>query len=93
MLLNESPCWLIKILFSPKRTTKTGKKVYIVHIGDRATLTLLLPRLFPYLGKRRQGQVQPCIDALALYKIWYSAGGRREMAKEGGKASANQNQP
>nr|YP_006666441.1 putative LAGLIDADG homing endonuclease [Trebouxiophyceae sp. MX-AZ01]AFQ93796.1 putative LAGLIDADG homing endonuclease [Trebouxiophyceae sp. MX-AZ01] len=50
--------------FSPTRLTATGKQVYIVHVGDRATLSTLLPRLFPYLGKRRQEAVKSCLDAL-----------------------------
>jgi len=41
-----------KNCFSPTRLTAKGKRVYIVHVGDRATLAMLLPRLFPYFGKR-----------------------------------------
>jgi hypothetical protein len=44
---------LRKNYFSPSRLTKTGKKVYICHVGDRSTLIYLL-RLMPYMGKRRQ---------------------------------------
>ena len=36
-----------KSCFSPTRLTAKGKRVYICHIGDRATLAMLLPRLFP----------------------------------------------
>ena len=69
-----------KKYFSPKRLTTTGKRVYIVHVGDRATLGTLLPRLFPYFGKRRQETVQKCLDE---WEMWYTAGNRREMAKRG----------
>ena len=72
-----------KSYFSPKRGTKTGKKVYIVHIGDRETLNSLLPKIYPYLGKRRQPQVQKCLDALTDWKKWYTAGGRSKMAAQG----------
>lgn len=44
---------------------------------------MLLPRLFPYIGKRRQESVQKCLDALAEWEIWYAAGNRREKAKQG----------
>ena len=60
-----------KNYFSPKRLTATGKRVYIVHVGDRATLGALLPRLFPYFGKRRQEVVQKCVVALA--ECWKSS--------------------
>ena len=72
-----------KKCFSPTRLTAAGKRVYTVHIGDRTTLTTLLPRLFPYFGKRRQEAVQECLDALTEWEIWYTAGNRREMAKQG----------
>lgn len=72
-----------KNYFSPKRLIATGKQVYIVHIGDRATLRTLLPRLFPYFGKRRQEIVNKCLDALAEWEMWYTAGNRREMARRG----------
>ena len=75
-LVNKRP-------FTPERLTATGKRVYIVHVGSRATLISLLPRLFPYLGKRRQEAVQKCLDALTEWEIWYAAGNRREMAKQG----------
>ena len=42
-----------------------------------------MPRLFPYFGKRRQETVQKCLDALAEWEIWYAAGNRGEMAKQG----------
>lgn len=69
--------------FFATRPTVTGKRVYIVHVDDRAILGMLLPRLFPYFGKRRQEAVQKCLDVLAEWEIWYAAGGRREMAKQG----------
>ena len=72
-----------KNYFSPTRLTAKGKRVYIVHIGDRATLAMLLPRLFPYFGKRRREAVKKCLDALAEWEIWYAAGNRRKMAKQG----------
>jgi hypothetical protein len=72
-----------KKYFSPKRRTVTAKQVYIVHVGDRKSLDILLPKLFPYFGKRRQQTVQKYLDALAEWKIWYSSGKRREMAKQG----------
>ena len=55
---------LNKSYFSPSRKTSKGKTVYTLHIGDRTILSYLLPRLFPYLGERRQKIVQQCIDAL-----------------------------
>lgn len=75
-----------KTYFSPARVTKTNKKVYNLHIGDRETLLVLLPRLFPYLGKRRQAQVQVCIEALEDWKKWLAEGGRSKMAKLGAEA-------
>ncbi|BDA51901.1 hypothetical protein COCOBI_pt-2040 (chloroplast) [Coccomyxa sp. Obi] len=72
-----------KKCFSPTRRTVTEKQVYAVHVGDRATLSWLLPRLFPYFGKRRQEAVQECLDALADWEVWYAAGKRGEMAKQG----------
>jgi hypothetical protein len=75
-----------KASFSPARVTKKNKKVYNLHIGDRETLLVLLPRLFPYLGKRRQAQVQVCIDALEDWKKWLAEGGRSKMAKLGAEA-------
>ncbi len=68
---------------SPTRLTATGKQVYIVHVGDQATLGTLLPRLFPCFGKRRQKSVKNCLDALDEWEMWYAAGNRREMAKQG----------
>ena len=35
---------------------------------------MLLPRLFPHLGKRRQTQVQICLDALEDWKKWLAEG-------------------
>lgn len=72
-----------KTYFSPKRRTVTEKQVYIVHVGDRATLSRLLPQLFPHFGKRRQQAVQKCLDALDDWEVWYAAGNRGEMAKQG----------
>lgn len=75
-----------KNYFSPTRVTAKNKNVYTLHIGDRATLLVLLPRLFPYFGKCRQVQVKFCIDALENWKKWLSEGGRSKMAKLGGEA-------
>jgi hypothetical protein len=46
---------------------------------------VLLPRLFPHLGKRRllKAQVQVCIEALEDWKKWLAEGGRSKMAKLG----------
>ncbi len=77
---------LNKMYFSPSRKTSKGKTVYTLHIGDRDTLIYLLPRLLPYLGKRRQENVQKCIDVLTAWQTWYAAGGRSEMAKQGALA-------
>ena len=75
-----------KSYFSASRKTSTGKTVYSVHIGDRATLSYLLPVLLPHLGEHRQKSVQECLDALTAWKLWYSTGGRKEMAKQGALA-------
>lgn len=75
-----------KTYYSPTRLTKKNKKVYILHIGDRETLLALLPRLFPYLGKRRQTEVEFCIDVLEDWKKWLAEGGRSKMAKIGAQA-------
>jgi hypothetical protein len=65
MLLNKN-------YFSPSRLTKTGKNVYICHIGDRTTLIYLLPKLLPYMGKRRQKIIQECLVELEKGKSWNS---------------------
>jgi hypothetical protein len=72
-----------KSYFKVSRKTSTGKTVYVVHIGDRATLLYLLPVLLPHLGERRQKRVQECLDALTAWQLWYSTGKRKEMAKQG----------
>lgn len=72
-----------KTCFSPKRRTVTEKQVYIVHVGDRATLSWLLPRLFPHFGKRRQQAVHKCLDALNDWEVWDATGNRGKMAKQG----------
>lgn len=74
-----------KTYYSPTRLTAKNKQVYILHIGDRETLLVLLPRLFPHLGKRRQAQVQVCLDALQDWEKWLADGGRSKMAKIGAK--------
>jgi len=66
-----------------KRRTSKNKTVYKLYIGDRATLRYLLPRLYPFLGERRQKQVQLCLNALAEWEMWYLSGGRSAMAKIG----------
>ena len=80
---------LKKNYFSSKRLTVKNKQVFICHIGDRATLNYLLPRIFPYMGIRRQQKIQQCLDLLVDYKIWYENGGKSKMAKQGGLAKQN----
>ena len=75
-----------KNVFSPTRKTVKSKTTYSVHIGDRPTLRILLPRLFPYLGARRQAQAQPLLDALKAHEEWLAQGGLSKMAKEGPEA-------
>ena len=75
-----------KKMFSPKRKTVKNKQTYQVHIGDRPTLRILLPRLLPYLGARRQAQAQLLLDALKAHEEWIAQGGLSKMAKEGPKA-------
>lgn len=72
-----------KTYYSPRRRTSKGKVFYKLHIGDRKTLFYLLPRIFPYLGKRRQQSVQECLDALEAWVQWYASGGRSKMARLG----------
>lgn len=72
-----------KKCFSPTCRTVIEKQVYTVHVGDRATLSWLLPRLFPHFGKRLQQAVQKCLDALDDWEVWYATGNRGEMAKQG----------
>ena len=72
-----------KSYFSPSRKISKDKTVYVLHIGSRATLLYLLPRLLPYLGERRQKRVRECLLALNAWEVWYSTGGRKEMAKQG----------
>lgn len=74
-----------------KRKTARTKSVYKVYVGDRATLLYLLPLLFPYLGKRRQHDVQLCLNALNEWETWYLEGGRSKMAKLGPKARIHKN--
>lgn len=61
---------LNKKVFSPKRLTTTNKKVYICHIGDRETLIYLLPRILPFMGRRRQKTIRICIEHLDSWKEW-----------------------
>ena len=72
-----------KDYFSPSRKTVKNKTVYKLHIGDRATLLYLLPLILPHLGKRRQERARACLDLLRAWEVWYAAGGRTEMAKQG----------
>lgn len=71
---------------SPKRLTSTGKEIYILNIGERASLRIILPRLLPYLGERRGASAQLGIDALDQHTEWVANGGLSKMAKEGPKA-------
>ena len=75
-----------KKMFLPKRKTFKNKQTYQVSVGDRPTLRILLPRLFPYLGERRKVQVQLLLDALKAHEEWVAEGGLSKMAKEGPKA-------
>lgn len=75
-----------KNVFSPTRKTVKSKTTYSVHIGDRPTLRILLPRLFPYLGARRQAQAQDLLNALKDHEKWLAEDGLSKMAKEGPKA-------
>lgn len=75
-----------KNYYSPTRQTIQKKQVYILHIGDRETLLALLPRIFPFFGKRRQAQLKVCSDALKEWEKWIAEGGRSKMAKFGGNA-------
>jgi len=68
------------------RKTVKSKQTYQVSIGDRATVRILLPRVFPYLGARRQAQAQRLLDALKDHEKWVAEGGLSKMAKEGPKA-------
>lgn len=61
---------LNKKYYKPSRLTNTGKKVYVCHIGDRETLIFLLPRLLPYMGKRRKATIETCIIELKNWEIW-----------------------
>lgn len=77
-----------KPYFTPRRLTATKKQVYICHIGDRSTLKLLLPRLLPYMGLRRQKTILNCLNALKDWEIWYLEGGRKKMAQQGSLAKS-----
>ena len=61
---------LNKSYFSPTRKTITNKKVFTCHIGDRLTLLYLLPKILPYMSKRRKKQIQICIDLLNQWITW-----------------------
>nr|YP_009184896.1 putative LAGLIDADG homing endonuclease [Jenufa minuta]ALO63018.1 putative LAGLIDADG homing endonuclease [Jenufa minuta] len=60
---------LNKSYFVPSRKIVTKKTVYTLHIGDRATLSYLFPRIFPHLGRRRQETAQKCMDALKVWEV------------------------
>ena len=61
---------LNKNYYIPSRLTSTGKKVYICHIGDRKTLIYLLPKLPPYMGRRRAETIKECIIELKNWEMW-----------------------
>lgn len=61
---------LNKNYFSPSRLTVTNKKVYVCHISDRKTLIYLLPKLLPYMGKRRKEKIIEAIKELENWKKW-----------------------
>ena len=58
---------LNKTYFSPKRLTNNNKRVFICHIGDRATLIYLFPLILPYMGIRRGEKIKEC---LVYLKKW-----------------------
>ncbi len=61
---------LNKKYYTPSRLTTKNKKVYVCHIGDRQTLIYLLPKLLPYMGKRRTDIINECITELKNWKLW-----------------------
>ena len=61
---------LNKNYFSPSRLIVKNKKVYVCHIGDRKTLIYLLPKILPYMGKRRKEIIKTCIKELNNWKKW-----------------------
>lgn len=61
---------LNKKYYTPSRLTTTNKKVYVCHIGDRQTLIYLLPKLLPYMGKRRTEIINECITELENWELW-----------------------
>ena len=61
---------LNKKYYTPSRLTTTNKKVYVCHIGDRQTLIYLLPKLLPYMGKRRTDIINECITELKNWELW-----------------------
>ena len=61
---------LNKKYYTPSRLTTTNKKVYVCHIGDRQTLIYLLPKLLPYMGKRRTEIINKCITELKNWELW-----------------------
>jgi len=60
----------LKKYFSPTRKTVSNKTVFICHVGDRATLLYVLPRMLPYMGKRRKEQINACISLLNQWLTW-----------------------
>lgn len=85
-VINKAAKMVGKNVNYPKRATTSGKQVYILGIGDRASLRFILPRLLPYLGERRGAKAQLAINALNNHTEWVASGGLSEMAKEGPKA-------
>nr|YP_009367806.1 putative LAGLIDADG homing endonuclease [Neodangemannia microcystis]ARK14811.1 putative LAGLIDADG homing endonuclease [Neodangemannia microcystis] len=73
---------LDKNVYLPKRLTIKNNQTYGCSIGDRNTLLYLLPRIYPYMGKRRKAQLDPCLKALNNWVIWFNSGGRSKMAKK-----------
>ena len=61
---------LNKKYYTSLRLTTTNKKVYVCHIGDRQTLIYLLPKLLPYMEKRRTEIINKCITELKNWELW-----------------------
>jgi len=56
-----------KNYFLVSQKTVTEKKVFKCHIGDRATVFTILTRILPYMGKRRQSEIQPLLAEIASW--------------------------
>ena len=70
-----------KNVFSPKRKTATDKTVYTVHVGDRATQSYLLPKIYPWMGTRRKQQIKQNLNPLKPYAFWLKRQKRNAILK------------